>query len=603
MLVGNKGKLIMQRVGLILATPAALIVLGWACLAQGADNRDGAQSAEAAQLVRQALAAEEKGDTERRASYLLQALAVAPDYAPAHWQRGEVRLEDRWLTVEAASAETNHAAKVSEYRQRRSQASQTASDQLKLANWCDEADLKDRARLHFMAALQAHPNNGQTREIIAKLSLVRYRKNYITAEQAELLKTQAKQFETAFRKWKPRLTRLRADLEGRDKAKQASAAKQLAEIDLEAIPALEAVFASSRPAAAKVAIEALAGLREQPATDSLVRHAIFAEHEEVREQAARALSSRDVFAYAPWLLASMSSPIEVQFQVARLEDGLPGERLSLYREGPLFDQSFVSRTVIDRRRPALTASEQDREVRGRAEAVAREANNTLRDASLAVAAIEENARSEFLNRRIADVLRVATGNDQLDADPKQWWDWWTDYNETHYSSAKPVYEIVRSQVIPAFRPSNSCFVAGTKVWTDTGPLAIESIRIGDCVLSKNVDTGELSYKLVTATTLGPPLPLVELRAGGETIQCTHGHLFWVSGSGWKMAKELKPGQWLHTAREPMRIESVEKKGMAACHNLIVPDFNTYFVSDRQILVHDINIRSPSLATVPGLIDP
>ena len=70
-----------------------------------------------------------------------------------------------------------------------------------------------------------------------------------------------------------------------------------------------------------------------------------------------------------------------------------------------------------------------------------------------------------------------------------------------------------------------------------------------------------------------------------------------------MAKELQAGQLLYTARGPLTIDAVEKTGEARCHNLIVPDFNTYFVTDQQVLVHDINVRGPIAATVPGLAQP
>ena len=52
---------------------------------------------------------------------------------------------------------------------------------------------------------------------------------------------------------------------------------------------------------------------------------------------------------------------------------------------------------------------------------------------------------------------------------------------------------------------------GTKVWTNTGTVAIEKVQAGDFVLSQNVETGELGYKPVSATTVGTPLPLVEIR--------------------------------------------------------------------------------------------
>ncbi len=138
--------------------------------------------------------------------------------------------------------------------------------------------------------------------------------------------------------------------------------------------------------------------------------------------------------------------------------------------------------------------------------------------------------------------------------------------------------------------------------TSSGPIPIEDIKVGEIVLAQDVETGELGLRPVLATTIGPELPLVEITSGGETIRCTYGHLFWVSGGGWKMAKELEAGQWLHTTRGPVVIDNVEKKGKASCHNLIVAEFNTYFITDQAFLVHDINVRGPTMATVPGLID-
>ena len=120
----------------------------------------------------------------------------------------------------------------------------------------------------------------------------------------------------------------------------------------------------------------------------------------------------------------------------------------------------------------------------------------------------------------------------------------------------------------------SCFVPGTLVWTSAAPLPIEQIKVGEFVLAQNVDTGELAYKPVTGVTVGPKLPLIDIQAGPEEIRCTYGHLFWVCGVGWQMAKELTAGQWLHTIHGPHQIDRVTKAGEASCHNLIVADFNT-----------------------------
>ena len=49
----------------------------------------------------------------------------------------------------------------------------------------------------------------------------------------------------------------------------------------------------------------------------------------------------------------------------------------------------------------------------------------------------------------------------------------------------------------------SCFAPGTKVWTMTGRRPIEGIKIGDCVLAQDVESGELAYKPVLGVTIRP----------------------------------------------------------------------------------------------------
>jgi len=59
-----------------------------------------------------------------------------------------------------------------------------------------------------------------------------------------------------------------------------------------------------------------------------------------------------------------------------------------------------------------------------------------------------------------------------------------------------------SQFLPVPR-RHECFVAGTPVWTVSGPVAIEKIRVGDLVLSQALDTGELAFQPVLQTTQRP----------------------------------------------------------------------------------------------------
>jgi hypothetical protein len=94
--------------------------------------------------------------------------------------------------------------------------------------------------------------------------------------------------------------------------------------------------------------------------------------------------------------------------------------------------------------------------------------------------------------------------------------------------------------------------------------------------------------------------MLAIQIEGEKIVTTLGHPFWVAGHGWKMAKELKPGDLLHRLAGAVSISAIEPAPKAAAHNLVVDDFNTYFVGHAGLLVHDNEFRRPTRAIVPGL---
>ena len=76
-----------------------------------------------------------------------------------------------------------------------------------------------------------------------------------------------------------------------------------------------------------------------------------------------------------------------------------------------------------------------------------------------------------------------------------------------------------------------CLAAGTQVWTETGSMAIEKIKVGDRVLAQDTDTGELAYKPVLRTTVRPKSELLRLETDGMVFESSGGHPFWVSGRG------------------------------------------------------------------------
>ncbi len=125
---------------------------------------------------------------------------------------------------------------------------------------------------------------------------------------------------------------------------------------------------------------------------------------------------------------------------------------------------------------------------------------------------ELNRITEERNAAIRHLLVTNTQTDQGD-DPHAWWTWWINYNELHYSperrtnyygSEATYYDYVHYNGV--FWTRGSCFVAGTPVWTLTGPRPIESIQPGDRVLAQDPQTGELAFKMVQQTTIRPTTP-------------------------------------------------------------------------------------------------
>ena len=235
-----------------------------------------------------------------------------------------------------------------------------------------------------------------------------------------------------------------------------------------------------------------------------------------------------------------------------------------------------------------------------------------------------NSQINGLNDRITQCLAVATGHPDI-AEPDQWWSWWDSENEMQSTGPKPVdFSVVEREVSifdeDPYSPGDeytpmssttsywhepvirvSCLVAGTPVWTLSGQKPIESIKIGDLVLSQNVDSGEVTFKPVLRTTVRPPVEILTLETSGETLRCTGGHLFWVAGEGWAKARNLRSGQTLHCATGTVQVSLVTPEPQPQqTYNLVVADFNTYFVGPEKILSHDVTERKPTRSIVPGL---
>ncbi|MFB5268840.1 polymorphic toxin-type HINT domain-containing protein [Paenibacillus enshidis] len=136
----------------------------------------------------------------------------------------------------------------------------------------------------------------------------------------------------------------------------------------------------------------------------------------------------------------------------------------------------------------------------------------------------------------------------------------------------------------------NCFAAGTTVQTDEGEKNIEDIKVGDKVLSKNEETGDVAYREVTATFNHGTDEIYNIHVGSQTIESTFNHPFYVQDKGWTFVKDLKVGDLLvQSDGNTLKIESIELVHKhVAVYNMTVDDFHTYFVSELGIWVHNTN---------------
>ncbi|MED1919775.1 polymorphic toxin-type HINT domain-containing protein, partial [Bacillus thuringiensis] len=158
--------------------------------------------------------------------------------------------------------------------------------------------------------------------------------------------------------------------------------------------------------------------------------------------------------------------------------------------------------------------------------------------------------------------------------------------EVSQLTANGVNKAVKSTTFKSLSGCN-CFTAGTKVLTDEGEKPIEEIEVGDKVLAKDDETGEMAYKEVEWLFQRDVEATYNITVSGEVITTTDEHPFWIVGKGWVESKNLAVGDVLTTSDgKELAIEKIEvKEEHKTVYNFKVKDFHTYFVSNLGIWTH------------------
>jgi hypothetical protein len=630
--------------------------------------QDPAVLAEVTRLVEASLEALRDRHDHRHESFLRESIEKFPEFAPARWHSGYVRLGGAWVHVDQVPYLGGDSDRLREYAERREAADArhfdrtTTADsnrvglvgteavkripippqtptgrpgaivqerdvyareklrlintsgysrgyvlaQESLARWCADNGLTEEARVHWEQVLSHVPANRTAAEA---LGMVEVGGKFVRKEHVESARRQEAAIARSLEKWQAKILRLRREAMATDAPRRQAGLLALSAIDdPEAIFAVERVILRRDPPARRqefleaielTGIAVIARFDTRPATDSLVRFAVWHGRESVRQAAAKALAPREMHAFVPALLARLTMPIQYEVAVIVDEQGETQVQAELSQE---HERHIVglrdTRSIHDGNHLRLlsaAASARAKEVR---EFNQKASDFNRRIASALLASVKMKPAGEFKD------LTLAT---RFDApDPKRWWEWWYDYNEQYVSSEKPYYGYdYGMQTYDDYRvrysPPMSCFAKGTPVWTLSGARPIEQVKAGDRVLSQNPETGELAYKGVLAVTVRPPSTMLCIRSGKSAIATTLGHPFFVVGKGWRMAKELRDDDWISTQGNIAPVDAIESAEPVEAHNLVVADFGTYFVGKDRLLVHDNSPLKPVKLEMPGLL--
>jgi hypothetical protein len=595
-----------------------------------------------ADLVTAALKTELDGPTSLRAELLAEAIRHDPDFAPARWQSGFVRIDNQWVKLDEVPRHARGDEQLAAYRKRRAGLIDTADNHRQLARWCNKNGLPEEERVHWAKVLEFEPMDP---EAIERMGLKLVGGRLLSRGQIENERELAAEARRSVREWRPKFVAWRKALEHGSSKQLDDALRGLRQFkDPAALAALESVFGAN-PKSQKsddlnrLVIETAGRIRDPMATKVLLRRAITVDSADVRAAACDELKKRPIHAYVPQLVAAIPSKLGTRFHVFVLPGGAVMHEHEIFIEGQAADLAMTYQSSVQPTDAAaawlVTPGTATREM--------------LAAQEIEVQAESARRQTEWLRDRIQFVLERTTGFKEMD-DPRLWERAYNDYyGLPTVEAAKPLYTqqafnyqtyfslpptptrndaptsggkynqpaippqaqptrlpwytsdpYMGGTVLPPPLSHGYCFAAGTLIQTMQGLTAVEKIEQGDRVLSQDPRTGELVFKPVQARTLRPPTRLVKIGIGSDSIVATPGHPFWLIGSGWQTAKRLKTGDRLHTASGAVAIDTIEPTSNAEVYNLVVSEFHNYFVGRSALLAHDNSPLEETSTLVPGL---
>ncbi len=575
-----------------------------------ASDRTEKEADKVRRIVQDALQAEASGADVSRSELLAQANSLSTDEPSVHWQQGQIRKGKDWSSYPNSVAQAKNSKELEEYRFLRDNSKPTLESQSELVKYCRKHGLKDQAIAHWSAIAELDSENVEAK---SELGFEKFEGQWIHRRELEVEREKAKRISESLQQKMSELRRLAKDLALGKQNENQAIVKLSQDVDVDSIPAWELCLSSAHKHGAAVVVEALKQSNAPEATLSLARHATWVADFGVRDAASNLLKSRDQYAYVPAMLSELQGPWLATRQWAFDGNNRLVYRYSLIADGKdkqalrVLDESyFLTGNVSNAFSLAAGAATRSRI---QSEAIRRNAN----------------AMIQARNDQIIKALEEITGEREMKS-PQDWWEWWDDKNEVYSTSEKPIVTSYAYNTVsvrgttpePLTGGSSSrigrtegqrkeCLAGGTPILTQRGPIAIERIRIGDLVLAKHFETGEVRFQPVLRTTVREPELLIRITLAenedgkSQVIRASGGHPFWVSGTGWVRARNLDAGARLHGLERFTQVKEVEvEKKATKTYNLVVSDFHSYFVGPEAILSHDNSIVKPIQCLVPGL---
>ncbi|MGE3817944.1 MAG: polymorphic toxin-type HINT domain-containing protein [Isosphaeraceae bacterium] len=583
--------------------------------------------------VKLALWCERHGLSGERVKHLAIAILTKPSHVAARGLMGMVDFRGRWERPDAVAAKVKAdeelAAKLAEYNRLRDETRPNADGHAKLAQWCEANGLEPEAKAHLTSVVRLDPSRDSAWR---KLGMKRVDGRWVDPVKLAEEQANARAQRAANREWKPVLTRLRKELRSKNAE---SALEQIDAIeDPRALPSVWSVFATGDAKDQEIAVRILGRMDGPAANRALAALGVYGDSPEVRRTATETLLRRDGRDFIGLLIGLVREPVRYEVRPSS-NPNLPGElfidgeraitRRVYFSERTLNNAlSRVPRRLFDNSVPFNPATdltairilmERVGNPTGRVsvvdEAMIRDAD-IARDLNRIQSSVAEgrrrlavdvqsietnNAGIRQLNDRALGVL-VPVAGVNVGEKPDNWNSWWADqrgyvYEPRATPATKPIVTQNLEPTLPdpvvtrsSGRTHSACFAAGTPVRTLEGLKAIETIQVGDRVLSQDVTTGALRYTAVLVPVRNKPSATFRLKVGDDEVVATAIHRFWKAGRGWVKPRDLKPGDTLRTVGGLATVGSIQSEGVQEVFNLEVAEGQTYFVGASSLLVHD-----------------